>query len=190
MEARRDWRPEGWLGVGRGSHAWRDPWGLEGSGGAQLVFPLPTWALGSRLGSWAGFSTLQAPLGCIGPRGMEWGEEEEMQTGRGPLGSEDQGGMCLAFPLPTRPWEACLAPGPGPPPSRAPSSHVGPRGMGGREERGRGGEADGGGGGPSGTGGSGEARPAIPAPSRVPGSLMGSWAGSFTLQGPLQPRGS
>ena len=59
--------PEGWLGVGRGSHAWRDPWGLGGSGGVCLAFPLPSWALGSLLGSRSWSSVLRGPLRPCGP---------------------------------------------------------------------------------------------------------------------------
>ena len=47
-EGAEKWRPdgtgtpEGWLGEGRGSHAWRDPRGFGGSaGGMRLGFPLP-----------------------------------------------------------------------------------------------------------------------------------------------------
>ena len=43
------------------------------------------------------------------------------------------------FPHPFWPWEASWASGPGPPLSKAPSTHVGPRGMGGGKKR-RGGQ--------------------------------------------------
>ena len=43
--------PEGWLGEGRGSHAWRDPQGLGRPGEARWASPLLTWAPGSLLGS-------------------------------------------------------------------------------------------------------------------------------------------
>ena len=34
--------PEGWLGGGRGSHAWRGPGGSEDQGGVHIAFPPPT----------------------------------------------------------------------------------------------------------------------------------------------------
>lgn len=53
---------------------------------------------------------------------------------KGPPGSEDHGGACLVFPLPTRPWRACWAPRACPLPSEGPYSCMGPRGIGRREE--------------------------------------------------------
>ena len=47
-----------------------------------------------------------------------------------PPGLENERRMCLAFPLPTRAPGTCWAPGPGPLPSRIPSSRTGPRGVG------------------------------------------------------------
>ena len=66
-------------------------------------------------------------------------------------GSEDEGRVRLAFPLPNQAPGSLLGPGLGSPPSGAPAGHAGPRGVG----RGRrGGEADREG--PSRIGGSGE----------------------------------
>ena len=61
---------------------------------------------------------------------------------RNPQGLGGSGRACLVFPLPTWLRGACWAPEPGPPPSEAPSGHVGPRGVGWREEGGRGREMD------------------------------------------------
>ena len=68
-----------------------------------------------------------APLsgGCDRGRGSH--------TWRDPPGLSGFGGVRLVFPPPSRPWEACWAPAQGPPPSEAPSSLLGPRGIGGRE---------------------------------------------------------
>ena len=92
--------------------------------------------------------------------GGEWGGRTNGgQTGPAPLrggrekggvpwpggtlgGSEDQGRHGGCFPHPLRTREACWAPRPGPPPSKATSGHKGSRGVGGRDEGGRGGEAD------------------------------------------------
>ena len=69
--------PEGWLGEGRGYHSWRDPRGLEGSGGSEpSIFPaqsgsgkpagLPGWVL----------RPLRPPPGHVGPRTMGRREEK------------------------------------------------------------------------------------------------------------------
>ena len=62
--------PEGWLGEGRGSHIWRDPWGLGGSGGSAASVSPAQSAPGSLLCSQAGSSPSNAPSGCIGPWGV------------------------------------------------------------------------------------------------------------------------
>ena len=59
VEARHS---EVWLGNGRGSHAWRDPQRLGGSGEVQWVFSLPIQALGRLLGSWIRSYAFWGPL--------------------------------------------------------------------------------------------------------------------------------
>ena len=55
--------PEGWLGEGRGSYAWRTLRGMEKQEAACLVFPLPSWTPGRLLDSQPEFSTLRGPSG-------------------------------------------------------------------------------------------------------------------------------
>ena len=64
----------------------------------------------------------------------------------GPYRIRGSGGKHLAFPLPTWPQGVCWAPRLGPLQFKAPSGHMGTRGVGGREVGERGGEADSGGG--------------------------------------------
>ena len=58
--------PEGWLGEGKGSHAWRgklgNHWEGRGSKGSMTRFPLPTWAPRNLLRSWAWTSAHLGPL--------------------------------------------------------------------------------------------------------------------------------
>ena len=140
LQGEEKWRlertsaPEGWLGEGRGSLAWRNPRGLGGSeGSAPSVCPaqlgpqkpagLPDQVLCS----------LRPPLGRVAPRGIggRWGEEK--RAGRGPPDQRIKGSMegispthlAPRTPLGFRVWSL---------PSGALSSRVGPRGTGGGEE--------------------------------------------------------
>ena len=112
MEAGQHRAPEGWLGLGRGSHSWKDPRELGGSAGsmpsisaAQSGPGKPAGLLGRVLGP-------PRPLpGGVGPRGAgeRWGRRGEV-GGRGPPRPEDQGRRRGCFPHPLGPWEACWAP--------------------------------------------------------------------------------
>ena len=55
--------------------------------------------------------------------------------GPGSFGIGGSGEAWRVLPPPTQPWEACWASGSGPLPSRTPSSHMVPRGIGGRGGR-------------------------------------------------------
>ena len=84
------------------------------------------------------------PLGRVGPSSIGGRQGEKRRGGReGSSGAGGSGEVRPAFPPnPLGPRETCWAPRPGALISRAPSSLVGLRSMGGREEGGRGGEAD------------------------------------------------
>ena len=87
-----------------------------------------------------------------------------------PPGLENERRMCLAFPLPTRAPGTCWAPGPGPLPSRIPSSRTGPRGVGvtgGEEEERQTGR------GPPGPEDQGRMHLMFLLPTRAPVSLLG-----------------
>ena len=106
MRGEEKWRPdgtgalEGWLGEGRGSHAWRDPQGLGGSGGVQLAFPLPR--PGPRLSG--------APSDCVGPRGVV-GERRGEADGEGPSRIRGSGEMQLVSPAHSCPGRPAGVPG-------------------------------------------------------------------------------
>ena len=123
---------DGGGGKRRRVRPWRgDPPGPEDQGRCGGCFP---WQLrpGKPVGllGWI-LCPPRPPLGCIVPRGVEGsrGRRGEVDS-EGSSGSEDQGRHGGHFAHPRRPQEACWAPGPGPLPSGALSSLVGPRGIG------------------------------------------------------------
>ena len=124
--------------------------------------------------------------GCVGPSGVggKWGEKKR-GVWEGASGIRGPGEAQKVLPPPSQPQEACWAPRPGPLFSEAPSSLVGPRAVGGREEGERGGEVVGEG--PSGIkrirGGTESISPTISAS----GSLLGFQVCSPAFWGPLLP---
>ena len=166
--------PEGWLGEVRVSRARRDPWGLEDQGGNAAVSPAHAGP-GKPAGLPGLVLCLLGPPPAVWVLGSWWGGGGRGEVdGGGPSGIRGSGELQLAFPCPRRPWKACWGPGPGSPPSEAPSGRMGPRGVGGsggrRVEANRGRTLQeqriagrGGGGG------------TFPPLTRPPGSMLRSW---------------
>ena len=106
VEARHS---EVWLGNGRGSHAWRDPQRLGGSGKVQWVFSLPIQALGRLLGSWIRSYAFWGPLQLRWA--WVWGGRKGEEDGEGLFRIGCSVEAQRAFPPSTWPWKPVELPG-------------------------------------------------------------------------------
>ena len=192
VRGEEEWRPDGTrtrekqLGGGRGSHAWRDPEGLGGSGGVHLVFPLPSRPREACGAPGPGPPTSEAPSGLRWSQGhrREVGGRRGEAGGRGPSGRRIRGGVEGVSPAHSGPRKPAGLPGqfsilPGP--LQTPGSYEH-----GRE--GEGGKRRGG----CGSGGGGtlqdrrirEGMAGIPPMHQVPGTLLGFRVQSTAFWGP------